>query len=223
MSRSARVRLDADLALEIELGCPQVVLAGMDEVGRGALAGPVCVGAVVVVDAFRPVPPGLTDSKLLAPAVRARMSDEVKQWADAWGIGLASAREIDAVGLIGALRLAGERALEEIESAFGAVELVLLDGNHNWLAPPQDEGMLHLFDEPTPRRVVTHVKADISCATVAGASVIAKCFRDNLMVELAAQHPGYAWESNKGYGSAAHREAIERLGISPIHRRSWRL
>ncbi|GAA2233512.1 hypothetical protein GCM10010401_01650 [Rarobacter faecitabidus] len=217
----------ADFVFESGLTARGGVLAGMDEVGRGALAGPVCVGVTVVLDRSVPVPVGLTDSKLLTPRRRAALAQELRAWVDAWAVGTATAREIDAVGIIGALRLAGERALEKVSATIDDVELVLLDGSHDWLTGrARDSGELDLFGSASGARspkVVTKVKADVSCASVAAASVLAKCHRDAIMAELDAHYPGYGWLRNKGYGSADHREAIGQLGPTGLHRRSWRL
>lgn len=204
-------------------------VVGMDEVGRGALAGPVSVGVVVVDGGTGPVPPGLTDSKLLTPAARAALVPQIESWCVAWAVGHASAAEIDAHGIVAALRLAGRRALAQVVASGAAVSAVLLDGSHNWLSTPPDDlwaaaavddGDGGQLDEP---EVTTRVKADLACASVAAASVLAKCTRDALMVELDARCGGYDWASNKGYGSASHLAALVSAGPSSWHRRSWRL
>lgn len=219
-------------------------VAGMDEVGRGALAGPVSVGVVLVDLATRSAPTGLRDSKLLTPIARARLSPRLRRWAPRWAVGHAEADEIDRLGIIAGLRLAGRRALAQI----GEVpSLVLLDGSHDWLSAPQPT----LFDvlEPDARPAVlaprgfgfgepgvpgdpglddptvvrTMVKADRRCASVAAASVLAKTTRDAMMVRRAGDHPAYGWDINKGYSAPAHIEAIARQGVCPQHRLSWRL
>lgn len=206
------------------------LVAGMDEVGRGSLAGPVSVGVVVVDATTRSGPRGVADSKLLTAAARTALVPALSRWGVARAVGHASAAEIDAVGIIAALRLAGQRALAAAAATVGPVDAVVLDGSHDWLTPPAQGA---LFDE-TPADVaatpaygepVVHlrVKADRSCATVAAASVLAKCERDALMVDLAAEHPAYRWDSNKGYASDEHVAALRELGPSPWHRRSWRL
>ena len=196
------------------------LVAGMDEVGRGALAGPVSVG-VVVVDATTPTAPhGLADSKMLSAPARQALVPLVVRWGRAHAVGHASAAEIDQVGIIGALRLAGERALEQVEQALGPVTTVLLDGSHDWLTPAAD---LFADEVATVRRVHMQVKADQRCSCVAGASVVAKVTRDALMTDLDAQHPAYCWAQNKGYASPAHLAALERHGPTTWHRRSWRL
>jgi len=199
------------------------VLVGMDEVGRGALAGPVTVGAVAVDLGTRSGPQGVADSKLLSPAARQALVPALRRWGLARAVGHASPAEIDSLGIVGALRLAGRRALEAVRAEVGEVDLVLLDGSHDWLSAPQDLFSALEPDPWTAPRVVTKVRADRSCASVAAASVLAKCERDALMVELHARHPQYRWDSNKGYGAPEHLAAIAQHGPSPHHRTSWRL
>lgn len=200
-----------------------LLVAGMDEVGRGALAGPVSVGVTVVRATTRPCPVGLTDSKALSAAARERFEALVQTWAVAWAVGHASAAEIDEVGIIGALRRAGERALSRAEAVCGPVAAVLLDGSHDWLTPPA-QGDLFSADDVAPARTVrTLVKGDLRCASVAGASVLAKCERDRIMTALAAGHEQYGWDRNKGYGAPDHLDALATAGPSEHHRRSWRL
>ena len=199
------------------------VLVGMDEVGRGALAGPVSVGVVAIDPACRTAPQGVKDSKLLAPAVRERLVPRIRRWALGHGVGHAWPAEIDAIGIMGALRLAGERALADLGSI--RPDLVLLDGNHDWLTDPQRVGLLGLVEGPEPPPVRTMIKADLRCSSVAAASVLAKVERDQLMVEAAREerHTPYLWEHNKGYAAPEHQEALRRLGPSTWHRRSWNL
>lgn len=201
------------------------LLAGMDEVGRGSLAGPVSVGVVVVDVTTRSAPKGVADSKLLAPAARTRLLPALGRWGVARAVGHASAAEIDEIGIIAALRLAGTRALETVAASVGPVDVVLLDGSHDWLSRPAQADLFTLDDEPAvpAPRVHMRVKADRTCASVAAASVLAKCERDAMMVDLAAQHPAYRWDENKGYASAEHMAALRELGPSVLHRRSWRL
>ena len=201
------------------------IVVGMDEVGRGALAGPVSVG-VVAVDAQTPEGPrGVADSKLLTPAARTALLPALATWGVARAVGHASAAEIDRFGIIGALRLAGRRALAGLAIP---VDVVLLDGKHDWLTPPAQAGF---FDADAADDLAagfgavvhTRVKADLTCASVAAASVLAKCERDALMCALSAEHPAYGWSGNKGYGSPDHLAALRALGPSPLHRMSWRL
>ncbi|HET7399276.1 MAG TPA: ribonuclease HII [Intrasporangium sp.] len=197
------------------------LLAGMDEVGRGALAGPVSVGVVVIDEAVRSAPVGVKDSKLLTGRARAGLVPRIQRWAVAHAVGHAGPDEIDAIGILAALRVAGIRAL----AALGvAPDLVILDGNHDWLTAPTDVGLLAFTgDRPVTPPVVTMIKADLRCSSVAAASVLAKVERDELMVGLSAHHPAYGWGLNKGYAAPEHLDALSRLGPCALHRRSWRL
>jgi ribonuclease HII len=204
-------------------------VAGVDEVGRGALCGPVTVGVVVVGPGIGRVPQGLADSKLLTPAQRDRLAPLVRVWAPHHAVGHAGADEVDAVGIVAALRLAALRALARLSVALPAPDLVLLDGSHDWLSRPARQGDLfepeadaHGLLEPVPP-VVTKVKADLTCASVAAASVLAKTERDAIMTRLAAGFPDYGWDANKGYAAPEHIQALERLGATQWHRQSWRL
>lgn len=200
-------------------------LACLDEVGRGALCGPVTIGVVVVTADSKPAPVGVRDSKLLTPKARLALVPKIQRWAAAWAVGHASPAEIDEYGIMAALRLAGQRALDGLAVTPDAA---LLDGNHDYLSPPA-QGTL--FDEgptlPDPvcavPPVTTLIKADMTCAAVAAASVLAKTTRDALLLDLAEEFPDYGWHENKGYASAEHVEALRRLGPTPHHRRSWRL
>ncbi|MDT0305631.1 ribonuclease HII [Streptomyces sp. DSM 44917] len=178
------------------------LVAGIDEVGRGAWAGPVTVCAAVT--GLRRPPEGLTDSKLLSPPRRTALADVLTGWVTSFSLGHASPREIDTLGMTAALRLAAGRALEGLPEPPDAV---ILDGGHDYLGEPW--------------RVRTVVKGDQSCVAVAAASVIAKVRRDAMLAELAPEHPGFGFDSNAGYPSPVHREALERLGPTPHHRRSW--
>lgn len=194
------------------------VVVGMDEVGRGALAGPVSVGAVAVDLTTGSCPKGVADSKLLTAASRTALLPALGRWGVSRAVGHASAAEIDAIGIIAALRLAGNRALAALSVD---VDVVLLDGNHDWLSTPGAEG-LELWPTSGPS-VRTRIKADLACASVAAASVLAKCERDALMVALAAEHPEYGWHENKGYGAPEHLAALRSFGPTALHRQSWRL
>ena len=197
-------------------------LACADEVGRGALCGPVTVGMVVVTLETRTAPQGVRDSKLLTPEARELLAPKVRRWATAHHVGHASPDEIDEHGIIAALRLAGHRALAGLGIR---PDLVLLDGNHDYLSHPAERPLFgaapDLLDDVPP--VTTAIKADLKCAAVAAASILAKTSRDALMVELAREHPGYGWHENKGYASPEHIEALRALGASAVHRRSWSL
>ena len=209
-------------------------LAAMDEVGRGALAGPVSVGVVVVTPEVRRVPPGLADSKLLTPEARQRLVAPVRRWVQEYAVGHASADEIDAIGIIAALRTAGRRALAELS---GPVDAILLDGNHNYLREPAapaaapDPLAAPLFEvaaeavapaDPEPA-VHVRIKADMTCAAVAGASVLAKTERDAILTGLGPDYPVYGFAVNKGYGTPEHLAALREHGPCAVHRRSWRL
>lgn len=206
-------------------------IACIDEVGRGALAGPVSVGVTVLDAAVRSAPPGLRDSKLLTPRARLDLLPRLRRWPVAWAVGHAQPAEIDAVGIIAALRVAAARALAALPEP---VDLALLDGSHDWLTPPVEAAAL--FPDPRaltasqladhgvlPARVVTRVRADLTCAGVAAASVLAKCERDAMMLELSSEHPEYGWAHNKGYAAPEHVDALRRLGPCALHRRSWNI
>jgi ribonuclease HII len=214
------------------------LVAAIDEVGRGALAGPVTVG-IVVVDAATPsAPAGVRDSKLLSPEARHALAPRLRRWAPMFAVGHASAQEIDKIGIIAALRLAACRALGTFPVR---PDCALLDGSHNWLslpaaAEPSDEPALFELDqladslpvaevraELVPGTVVTQVKADLRCAAVAAASVLAKVERDAIMVKLAERYPAYGWQLNKGYSAPEHISALRRVGPSDLHRISWNL
>ena len=198
------------------------ILAGMDEVGRGALAGPVTVGVVLIDETCRSAPTGVKDSKLLTPAARVAMVPRIRRWALTFAVGHASPQEIDEVGIIAALRLAGCRALAAVDVV---PDLVILDGNHDWLTAPDQVGLFAFASGSVPvaPRVTTMVKADLTCSSVAAASVLAKVERDALMVAAAPDHPAYGWDENKGYAAPEHLAALEAFGTTNHHRRSWRL
>ena len=186
---------------------------GCDEVGRGAIAGPVAVGLSVVGVGVRAHPAGLRDSKMLSEKRREELSPLALNWSLYSAVGLASALEVDAIGIIAALGLAGARALQQLRDAGAPVHeaVVLLDGSHDWLTP----------HAPGAPRVQTRVKADRDCASVAAASVIAKVHRDRIMIAADDTIPGYGWKGNKGYASSEHMAAIVQLGPSELHRQTW--
>lgn len=215
--RSRKPTLRVERALQRD-GYP--VLAGMDEVGRGALAGPVTVGVVVIDAACRTAPQGVKDSKLLTPAARHALVPRIHRWSRAYAVGHAWPEEIDTIGIIAALRLAGRRAL----AGLGVTpDLVILDGNHDWLTDPAEVGLLALTTEVATPPVTTMIKADLKCSSVAAASVLAKVTRDAMMVEYALEHTAYGWAENKGYAAPEHLAALAAAGPCPLHRRSWRL
>ena len=214
-------------------------VGGIDEVGRGAIAGPLAVG-VVVIDGTEGEPPaGLTDSKQLTPRRREAMFDELSAWPAAWAVGMASAEEIDKEGLTPALRLAAFRALESLGEQGFSPRLLLLDGSFDYLSAPTDLFADANVDQSAssadqlasaasassqaeiPREVTTVVKGDGKSVVIAAASVLAKVTRDRLMSDLS--DPGYGWAKNKGYASAQHLQAIAQLGLDSSHRLSWHL
>ena len=177
-------------------------VAGVDEAGRGPLAGPVAAAAVVLDP--QNLPPGLNDSKVLGAARREALFDQIHACAQV-SLAWASVAEIDSLNIRAAALLAMRRAVDALDPV---PEAALIDGN----ACP--EGL--------PCRGVTLVKGDALSLSVAAASIIAKVARDRLMAELAMAHPGYGWEVNAGYPTAAHRAALLDLGVTPHHRRSFR-
>lgn len=219
--------LSPDRELEKELLGRYELVAGMDEVGRGALAGPVSVGVAVVSRATSDdIPEGLRDSKLLSAVRRWALVEPCRSWVEASAVGHASPAEVDELGILGALRLAGLRALAQVCEAGFMPSAIILDGRDNWLISGDSLFAAVLSDAepqlPGPLPPVTmQVKADATCAVVSAASVLAKVERDAMMESL--EDPGYGWASNKGYASAAHVEGLARLGASDQHRRSWRL
>jgi ribonuclease HII len=197
-------------------------IGSVDEVGRGSLAGPVSVGIVVVDSSVRNTLQGVRDSKELSPLVRNALVPKIREWALAYAVGHATPQEIDDFGLIGALRLAGHRALTQLDVQ---PEVILLDGSHDWFTPPEQASFLELgsdvLSDVPP--VVTKVKADRTCVSVAAASVLAKVERDALMVKLSSKFPAFGWEDNKGYASPGHIAALAAHGATVEHRRSWNL
>ncbi|HET8958620.1 MAG TPA: ribonuclease HII [Microcella sp.] len=208
--------MPVDATLEVEralfaAGAP--VIIGIDEVGRGALAGVVAVGACAILPTCGEHPSGLRDSKLLSPARRAALVPLAQGWAQAIAVGESQPSEVDELGIIAALGLAGRRALialHDVGVDVGRAE-VIVDGVHDWLTPA-------LVTAP---RIRTRAKADRDCASVAAASIIAKEHRDALMRTEHERLPVYGWDGNKGYGSPAHLAAIAEHGPSDRHRRSW--
>ncbi|MDE5641324.1 MAG: ribonuclease HII [Bifidobacterium castoris] len=211
------------------------VIVGFDEVGRGSLAGPVMVGAAAfrAVDldrAEQSVPQYLADSKMLTEHRREALYEPLRTWVDAYAIGAATNQEIDEWGIAHALGVAALRALDKAERALGVVEGgearvgAILDGPNDYITKALGSFEAPLV--PVPAHVVTQVKGDQRCRSVAAAAVLAKVTRDRLMVALAEENPDYArygWAHNKGYGSQAHRAAIAEYGPSDLHRLSWKL
>jgi ribonuclease HII len=186
-------------------------LIAIDEVGRGAIAGPVAVGVTLTSPETYKTdwPAKLCDSKLMSEKQREETFGAVADWVDQWAVGMSSAEEIDKIGISKSLALAAERAIEQLTFDV-ATTRILLDGSHNWLGN-RSYGVL----------VAVRPKADRDCVSVAAASVLAKVTRDRLMVDLAADFPGYGFEGHKGYASATHIEAVRTLRPSAQHRVTW--
>ncbi len=215
------MRVPPTLEEERNWGAGEPVV-GLDEVGRGALAGPLVVGAVVVNPAGDP-PVGLADSKRLSARQRQLLVPAIEEWALDWGLGWVSAQEIDRWGVRAALAAAAGRALGQLRRV---PSRALVDGSFNLLDP----GNAPLGEVPPaedlryaalPARAV--VKGDDRCASMAAASVLAKVARDAHMASLAKNDGRWGWEANKGYGAPAHLAALAAFGPCDQHRRSWRL
>jgi ribonuclease HII len=180
------------------------IVCGIDEVGRGAWAGPVTVAAVIPA---REHLPGVRDSKMLTPEQREVAAVAVRRWADAIGIGHASHLECDTLGMTAALRAAGRRALAQLSAQGYEPDRVILDGNHDYLQ--------------LGSRCTTVIKGDATSLAVAAASVVAKVTRDGMMAEEADHFPAYGFDSNRGYPAPVHKAALNFWGPTTIHRRSW--
>lgn len=204
------MRVTPDLSLEQRLWRGGLkCVAGLDEAGRGALAGPVAVGAVILPESPRhagtPLA-GVRDSKQMTPGEREAAAPRIQQYARAWSVGFASAGEIDADGIVTATRMAALRAIQGL----GIFPDYLLTDFRLEL-PELDVSQTAL------------VKGDVCCLSIAAASVLAKTARDALMREMDSQVPGYGLSRHKGYGTRVHLEALQRIGYSPIHRKTFTL
>lgn len=177
------------------------IICGVDEAGRGPLAGPVCAAAVILPKYLEI--PGLTDSKKLSDKRRRELFPEIQRQALAYGIGFASEKEIDEINILQATFLAMERALAQLSIP---PELALIDGNRE-----KDFGL----------PVKTVIKGDSLSANIAAASILAKVSRDDLMLEMAREYPQYGFEVHKGYGTKAHYDALRMYGPCPIHRQTF--
>lgn len=186
---------------EIESELPFDLICGVDEAGRGPLAGPVCAAAVILPKGL--VIPGLNDSKKLSDKRRRELFPIIQQEAVSFGIAFASQEEIDEINILQATFLAMRRAMEQLNPQ---PEFALIDGNRE-------------TDFGVPCKTV--IKGDSLSANIAAASVLAKVTRDNWMMEAAEKYPGYGFEVHKGYGTKAHYAALEKLGPCPIHRRTF--
>lgn len=186
---------------EIESELPFELICGVDEAGRGPLAGPVCAAAVILPKGL--VIPGLNDSKKLSDKRRRELFPIIQQEAVSFGIAFASQEKIDEINILQATFLAMRRAMEQLNPQ---PEFALIDGNRE-------------TDFGVPCKTV--IKGDSLSANIAAASVLAKVTRDNWMMEAAEKYPGYGFEIHKGYGTKAHYAALEKLGPCPIHRRTF--
>ncbi|MBQ0079212.1 MAG: ribonuclease HII [Eubacterium sp.] len=180
-------------------------VAGVDEVGRGPLAGPVVTAAVILPDDFDVL--GVDDSKKLSEKKRDELFDIIREKAVAYGIGMADESVIDDINILQATKLAMRRALDQLAENLGCKpDYVLFDA-------------MHIDEVDIPQEAI--IKGDSKVTAIAAASIIAKVTRDRMMVEYAQEYPGYAFEKNKGYGTKAHYEGIREQGMCPIHRRSF--
>lgn len=179
------------------------MIVGVDEVGRGCLAGPVAAGAVVLGKPIR----GLKDSKLLTREQRQKFDLKIRAQALSYGVGWASVEEINQFGMTEAVRLAMHRAVDEVLKTFQTVEKLIVDGNYNYFAK-----------HPLSALSQAIIKADQTVPAVSAASIIAKVARDLYMIELAGKYPDFGFESHVGYATRAHRQALELFGATDIHR-----
>ncbi|MFP1667327.1 ribonuclease HII [Gardnerella leopoldii] len=245
-NKSSNIPLVPSFKYEQDLLCEGYDwVIGLDEVGRGSLAGPVMVGAVVIgIKQVKEnyMPEGLADSKLLSEKRREELYEPLQKWCTTWAVGSCTNTEIDEWGISYALGVAALKAISKVEEDIKKLSFsvnantrantransnfriaAILDGPCDYI-----DKVANTFDAPyvpEPVKVHTLVKADRQCASVAAAAVLAKVTRDNLMVSLAKnpQYEAYDWASNKGYGSLAHRNAIKKVGPSDLHRLSWHL
>ncbi|MFP1696533.1 ribonuclease HII [Gardnerella sp. KA00243] len=245
-NKSSNIPLVPSFKYEQDLLCEGYDwVIGLDEVGRGSLAGPVMVGAVVIgIKQVKEnyMPEGLADSKLLSEKRREELYEPLQKWCTTWAVESCTNTEIDEWGISYALGVAALKAISKVEEDIKKLSFsvnantrantransnfriaAILDGPCDYI-----DKVANTFDAPyvpEPVKVHTLVKADRQCASVAAAAVLAKVTRDNLMVSLAKnpQYEAYDWASNKGYGSLAHRNAIKKVGPSDLHRLSWHL
>lgn len=178
-------------------------VVGIDEVGRGAWAGPLMVGAAVLPRDKRVN--GVRDSKMLTEAGREFLFDRIAQWCTTWAVGAASQEECDELGMAAAQRLAAHRAIEGLSIT---PDVAVVDGKWNFVTP-------HVA------KVEMRVKADVHCLSVAAASILAKVTRDRIMREQSQHYPNWSFDTNKGYPCPVHKTALQGYGPSAIHRRTW--
>ncbi|HTN70824.1 MAG TPA: ribonuclease HII [Methylomirabilota bacterium] len=189
-------------------------VAGLDEVGRGPLAGPVVAAAVIMPRGF--LSPDIKDSKLLTSSRREALAPVIKQNAVSWGLGVVQVEEIDRFNILTASFLAMVQAYQTL---LPAADCILIDGNQ--MIPPELFGLGKAAAGFLPRQRAI-IKGDRLCISIAAASIVAKVARDAIMAELDKNYPEYGFASHKGYGCAAHLEALQRFGPSPFHRRSFK-
>lgn len=182
------------------------IVVGLDEVGRGAWAGPLTLGAVVIPRDRRLTK--VRDSKMLTESERETMYDRIVDWADGWSVGHATVEECDELGMSAAQKLAASRALEGLGVG---IDRVLLDGNWDFVGG----------GSVTADRVRMIVKGDANCLSIAAASIVAKVTRDRMMRAVADEAPWWSFDTNKGYPCPRHKTALAGVGPSAIHRRSW--
>lgn len=189
-------------------------IAGVDEVGRGPLAGPVVAAAVILPRGF--THPEIKDSKLLSPKQRERLAPLIREKAESWGLGVVEVDEIDRINILQASLLAMVKALDALTST---PDCLLIDGNQpipiRLFHDSRFSSVPSLYQRPI-------VKGDRLCLSIAAASIVAKVARDGMMVELDKQYPEYGFAAHKGYSCRAHFDALHRFGPSPIHRQSFK-
>jgi ribonuclease HII len=207
-SKAPLGRLSPTLEFEIRSGFPGKLIAGIDEVGRGCLAGPVVAGAVICPPDTELETPSwlheIADSKLLKPEVRRRLAPLIEQWAVSCAIGVASVEEIGQINIYHASHLAMKRALENLNTR---ADHALVDGN----AIPKNLAC----------SATAVIKGDMKSLSIAAASIIAKVYRDALMAEMDLKYPGYGFSIHKGYATPAHQKALQAIGACEIHRRGF--
>jgi ribonuclease HII len=207
--------LSPDIDWETRFGYPSLHVVGVDEVGRGCLAGPVAAGALVLPTTLDrsayPWIDEITDSKELSPKQRERLAPLIRSWAVASAVGWATVEEIDQINIYHAAHLAMRRAVIDVAAQLkrqgNIVAHILIDGN----AVPKE----------LPAKSTAIVKGDLKCLSIAAASILAKVERDRLMAEMDARYPGYGFAKHKGYSTAIHGAALTELGACPIHRRTF--
>ena len=192
-------------------------VAGLDEVGRGPLAGPVVAAAVILPRGF--VHAEIKDSKLLSAKQRDRLAPLIQQQAESWGLGVVEVGEIDRINILQASLLAMVKALDALDALKAPPDCLLIDGNQ---AIPAKLFQASRWSTMALPHQQTIVKGDQLCLSIAAASIVAKVARDEMMVGFDRQFPEYGFAGHKGYGSAAHLEALRRHGPSPIHRMSYK-